>query len=83
MRKNLVMNHFVKIMKKMSDNSNIDFVKLIFKLMNKHFELSEILIDFSLSFLMNAFSMFKNVDFAINDQILFLESFEKYFEKEK
>src|SRR5947207_16000070 len=83
MRKNLVMNHFVEIMKEMSDNSNIDFIKLIFKLMNKHFELDEVLIDFSLSSLTNAFNAFKNVDFAISDQMLFLESFEKYFEEKK
>ena len=83
MRKNLVMNHFVEIMKEMSDNPNIDFVKLIFKLMNKHFELDEVLIDFSLSFLTNAFNTFKNVDFVISDQMLFLESFEEYFEREE
>ena len=83
MRKNLVMNHFVEIMKEMSDNPNIDFVKLIFKLMNKHFELDEILIDSSLNLLTNTFNAFKNVDFAMSDQVLFLENFEKYFEKEE
>ena len=70
-------------MKKMNDNSNIDFIRLMSKLMNKHFELDEVLIDFSLNLLMNVFSAFKNVDFAMSDQMLFLESFEKYFEREK
>ena len=83
MRKNPIMNHFVEIMKEMNDNPNIDFIRFIFKLMNKHFELDEVLIDFSLNLLMNAFSAFKNVDFVMSDQVLFLENFEKYFEKEE
>ena len=81
MRKNFVTNHFVEIMKEMSDNSNIDFVRLMFKLMDKHFELDEVLIDSSLNLLTNAFSSFKNIDFVISDQVLFLESFEEYFEE--
>src|SRR5436190_24104996 len=83
MRKNLVMNHFIEVTKEMSDNPNIDFIKLMFKLMDKHFEFDEVLIDSLLNPLMNAFNMFKNVDFVINDQVLFLENFEKYFEREK
>src|SRR5947207_13082654 len=79
--KNLIMNYFVEIMKKMNDNLNIDFIRFIFKLMNKHFELDEIFIDSLLNLLTNAFNMFKNIDFIISDQILFLENFEKYFEK--
>ena len=51
--------------------------------MNKYFEFNEVFIDFSLSFLINVFNIFKNVDFVMNNQILFLENFEKYFEKEE
>ena len=41
MKKNLIINYFIEIMKKMSDNLNIDFVRFIFKLMNKYFEFNE------------------------------------------
>src|SRR5947207_5575550 len=67
MRKDLITNRFVEVMKEMNDNPNIGFIKLMSKLMNKHFELDGVLIDFSLSLLMNAFSAFKDVDFAMND----------------
>ena len=83
MRKNLVTNRFIEVMEEMSDNPNIDFVRLMFKLMNKHFELGGVLIGSLLSFLANAFSVFKDVGFVMSDQMLFLESFEEYFEREE
>ena len=51
----------------MSDNLNIDFIKFIFKLINKYFKLNEILIDFLLNLLINTFYISKNVDYIINN----------------
>ena len=67
MRKDFIMNYFIKIIKKINDNLNIDFIKFIFKLINKYFELNEILIDFLLNLLINTFNISKNVDYIINN----------------